>query len=42
MPSRLLRKSLGATSGKSERSCSGGEVNRLGKETLNLRGVAEP
>ena len=33
--------SSGATSGKSKRSCSGSEINRLRKETLNLRGVAE-
>ena len=33
--------SSGATSGKSKRSCSSSEINRLRKETLNLRGVAE-
>ena len=32
--------SSGATSGKSKRSCSGGEINRLRKETLNLSGAA--
>ena len=42
VPSRLSRETLsGATSGKSKRSCSGSEINRLRKETLNLRGVAE-
>ena len=33
--------SSGATSGKSKGSCSGSEINRFRKETLNLRGVAE-
>ena len=29
------------TSGKSKGSCSGGEINRFGEETLNRRGLAE-
>jgi hypothetical protein len=29
------------TSGKSKGSCLGGEINRLGEETLNRSGVAE-
>ena len=33
--------SSGATSGKSKRNCSGGEINRLRKEKLNVCGVAE-
>jgi len=31
--------SSGATSGKSKRSCSGSEINRLRNETLNFRGL---
>ena len=37
----LSRELSGATSGKSKRSCSGSEINRLRKETLNLGGVQE-
>ena len=37
----VVGNSSGATSGKSKRSCSSSEINRLRKETLNLRGVAE-
>ena len=33
--------SSGVTSGKSKGSCLGGEINRLGEETLNRPGVAE-
>ena len=33
--------SSGATSGRSKRSCSGSEINRLRKEKLNVCGVAK-